>query len=194
MKQATVWDRSRQLARQEILEAAVRLFTTQGYDRTTTSEIAAEAGVSQRTLFRYFGTKEDLVCGDQDALGELLRTTVESQPPEVSAWAALRAGFLVLATANHSLDLTLTLSKLIFATPSLQASYVQKRLRWQQDLLPAVRDRLGGGSERELEARIVIAVSFACVDASTATWVASDGTEDIEALYDQAITVARSAK
>src|SRR5579884_4051965 len=84
----TLWDRSRQVAAQAILDTAVRLFAEQGYEQTTIAQIAREAGISQRSLFRYFGTKEDLVCGDQDALGELLKQTVEQQPAEVSAWDA----------------------------------------------------------------------------------------------------------
>ncbi|WP_143678032.1 helix-turn-helix domain-containing protein, partial [Streptomyces rhizosphaericus] len=43
---ATLWDRTRQLASQEILETALRLFTEQGYDETTIAQIAREAGVS----------------------------------------------------------------------------------------------------------------------------------------------------
>jgi TetR/AcrR family transcriptional regulator len=43
-----------------ILEAATRLFGDRGYDATRTAEIAAAAGVTERTLFRYFPTKQDL--------------------------------------------------------------------------------------------------------------------------------------
>ncbi len=79
-------ERSRQVAAQTVLDTAVRLFAEQGYEQTTIAQIAREAGISQRSLFRYFGTKEDLVCGDQEALGELLKRTVEQQPAEMSAW------------------------------------------------------------------------------------------------------------
>jgi AcrR family transcriptional regulator len=193
----SVWERSRQLASREILETAIRLFSAQGYEETTIAQIAREAGVSQRTLFRYFGTKEDLICGDQDALGALLKQTVEAQPAEVSAWDALRTGFARLLTASHSLEETLTLSALIFRTPSLHAGYVQKRLHWQALLLPSIRDRLSAagrtGAAADHEARTVIAVSLACLDAATATWVESGGTEDVVDLYDAAIAVARAA-
>lgn len=200
MKQGTsassVWERSRQIASREIHDTAVRLFLAQGYEETTIARIAEEAGVSQRTLFRYFGTKEDIVCGDQDALGELLKRTVEAQPADVSAWAALRTGFTVLATANHSLEETLTLSALIFRTPALRANYVQKRLRWQDDLVPSVKARLRTdreGADADHEARTVIAVSFACADVATATWIAGGGAEDVGDLYDRALSLARSS-
>ncbi|MDX6740861.1 TetR/AcrR family transcriptional regulator [Actinocorallia sp. A-T 12471] len=192
-KATSVWERSRRMAAREIFDTAIRLFTTQGYEETTVAQIAREAGVSQRTLFRYFGTKEDLVCGDQDALGELLRKTVEEQPPEVSAWDALRAGFTVLLTANHPIEETLVLSRLIFTTPALTARYTEKRLRWKADLIPVVRARLGAhgrtGPAADHAARTIIAVCFACVDAASESWVASGGEADPAALYDASLAL-----
>src|SRR4051795_2960941 len=90
---STLWDRTRQLAAQEILQTALRLFTQQGYDATTIAQIAREAGVSQRTLFRYFGTKEDLIGGSEEQFVTLLTETIRTQPVDVGAWEALRAAF-----------------------------------------------------------------------------------------------------
>ncbi|MDN3059749.1 TetR family transcriptional regulator [Streptomyces sp. SRF1] len=193
----SVWERSRQMASQEIHDTAIRLFTTQGYEETTTEQIAREAGVSQRTLFRYFGSKEDLVCGEQEALGALLTKTVQEQPAQVSAWDALRTGFGEIVTANHSMEQALTISTLVFRTPALRARYEQKRVRWQYDLMPVVRSRLcAAGRENasaDHEARTVIAVSFACSDAATGSWIASQGRDDLVDLYDQALAIARTA-
>jgi len=193
----SVWERSRRLAGQEILDTAVRLFTTQGYDETTTSQIAQEAGVSQRTLFRYFGTKEDLVFSEGAALGELMKRTVDTQPADVSAWTALRNGFAATFAATHSPEQTLVLSALTFRTPSLHAGYVQRRLLWQIDLMPSIRTRLHAAGREGLaadhEARTVIAVSFACADAATATWAASGGTADAFKLYDESIALVRAS-
>ncbi|MFD0316580.1 TetR/AcrR family transcriptional regulator [Streptomyces flavalbus] len=190
----TLWDRSRQVAVQAILDTAVRLFAEQGYERTTIAQIAREAGISQRSLFRYFGTKEDLVCGDQEALGELLKRTVERQPADVSAWDALRTGFEAILTANHPPERALELSRLIFATPSLHARYIEKRLRWQAELVPVVRARLGhdpGHPASETQARAIVATVFACVDTATGLWAEHDGRLDLADLYDQCLTAVR---
>ncbi|MFJ8544166.1 TetR/AcrR family transcriptional regulator [Streptomyces sp. NPDC093586] len=191
----TLWDRSRQVAVQAILDTAIRLFAEQGYEQTTIAQIARETGISQRSLFRYFGTKEDLVCGDQDALGELLKRTVEQQPAEMSAWDALRAGFEVLLTANHTPERALELSRLIFHTPSLHARYIEKRLRWQAALVPAVQARLGTapGPAPDPRARAVIATVFACADTATELWVAHDGRLDLADLYDQCLAAVRGS-
>ncbi|WP_405594121.1 TetR/AcrR family transcriptional regulator [Streptomyces sp. NBC_01092] len=189
----TLWDRSRQVAVEAILDTAVRLFTEQGYERTTIAQIAREAGISQRSLFRYFGTKEDLVCGDQEALGELLRRTVEQQPAEVSAWDALRAGFEVALTASHTPERVLELSRLIFDTPSLRARYIEKRLRWQAELVPVVQARLdpGHGDASDPRARAIVATVFACVDTATELWARHDGQLDLADLYDQCLAAVR---
>ncbi|MEU0504327.1 TetR family transcriptional regulator [Nocardia sp. NPDC005998] len=192
----TLWERSRQIAVREILDTAIRLFEEQGYDNTTVAQIAREAGISQRSLFRYFGTKEDLVCGDQDALGELLRQTVDDQPVDVSAWDALRVGFLAIMTDNHTPDQVLRLSTLIFDTPSLHAGYVTKRLRWQANLVPVIERRLGiaVGSDQDPRARAIIATVFACVDAASVAWVRSGGRSDIAELYDRSLAAVTSGR
>ena len=190
----TLWDRSRQAAVQEILDTAVRLFAEQGYEQTTIAQIAREAGISQRSLFRYFGTKEDLVCGDQEALGELLRRTVEQQPAELSAWDALRAGFEVVLTAHHTPERVLELSRLIFETPSLRARYIEKRLRWQTELVPVVQARLSAasGPSPDPRAKAIVAAVFACVDTATELWAASGGRLALADLYDQCLAAIRS--
>jgi AcrR family transcriptional regulator len=187
----TLWDRSRQAAVQEILDTAVRLFAEQGYEQTTIAQIAREAGISQRSLFRYFGTKEDLVCGDQEALGELLRQSVEQQPAELSAWDALRAGFEIVLTANHTPERVLELSRLIFNTPSLQARYIEKRLRWQAALVPVVQARLGTGPGPDPAAKAIVATVFACVDTATELWAESEGRLDLAELYEQCLAAVR---
>ena len=47
--------------REEILAAAMRLFARQGYARTTTREIAQEAGISEGTIYRYFSSKQEIL-------------------------------------------------------------------------------------------------------------------------------------
>ncbi|MFE0759676.1 TetR/AcrR family transcriptional regulator [Streptomyces smyrnaeus] len=190
----TLWERSRQVAVQAILDTAVRLFAEQGYEQTTIAQIAREAGISQRSLFRYFGTKEDLVCGDQEALGELLKRTVEQQPAGMSAWDALRAGFEVILTANHPPERALELSRLIFDTPSLRARYIEKRLRWQAELVPVIRARLGNDSGRlapDAQAKAIVAAVFACIDTATELWAEHDGRIDLADLYDQCLAAVR---
>jgi AcrR family transcriptional regulator len=188
----TLWDRTRQLASQEILDTALRLFTEQGYDETTIAQIAREAGVSQRTLFRYFGTKEDLLGGGQDRFGQVLTDTISEQPAEAGAWEALRAGVAAVLALHDSREQALKRFRLLHNTASLRAGWLEKRLRFQENLLPLIETRMDAGTGNEgAKARAVIATAFACLDAASMTWVANDGKGEIMDLYDECMAAVR---
>ncbi|MFC5201006.1 TetR/AcrR family transcriptional regulator [Streptomyces kaempferi] len=188
----TLWDRTRQMASREILETALRLFIEQGYDETTIAQIAREAGVSQRTLFRYFGTKEDLLGGDQDRFGQVLTDTISELPADVGGWEALRAGVAAVLTLHDSHEQTLERFRLLHNTASLRAGWLEKRLRFQEDLLPLIETRMDAATGNEgAKARAVIATAFACLDAASITWVANDGKGEIMDLYDECLAAVR---
>jgi AcrR family transcriptional regulator len=189
----TLWDRSRQAVVAEIVDTALALFAEHGYENVTVGQIAKQAGVSQRSLFRYFGTKEDLVCGDQDGLGRLLVSTVEAQPAEVSPWDALLAGFAAIMSANHTPAQVLEITTLIFDNPPLRSRYYEKRLKWQAALVPVVEARMGieSGPVPDPRAVGIIATVFACVDAASELWVRQGGKADPFALYNEMLAAVR---
>src|SRR6201996_4317615 len=76
--------RKKNATRDRIRASALRLFREQGYDATTVEQIAAAAGVSHMTFFRYFPTKEDVALADgYDPLiaGLLAQPRAEGPPP-----------------------------------------------------------------------------------------------------------------
>lgn len=188
----TLWDRTRQLASQEILATALRLFTEQGYDETSIAQIAREAGVSQRTLFRYFGGKEDLLGGGQERFGQVLTDTICTQPAEADVWEVLRAAIAAVLALHESQEEALKRFRLLHKTASLRAGWLEKRLRFQDELLPLVKARMDSADgAAELRARAVIATAFACLDAATMVWVDDDGEGDVMDLYDAGLAAVR---
>jgi AcrR family transcriptional regulator len=74
---------TKEATRQRLLQAARRLFSDNGYDATTTRDIAKEAGIASGTLFNYFPTKEAVVaCLASEALGEALSQGAAGDPSE----------------------------------------------------------------------------------------------------------------
>jgi TetR/AcrR family transcriptional regulator, regulator of mycofactocin system len=73
---ASLVERKRREAAEELVQKAIELFDRDGFEATTVEAIAEEVGCSPRTFYRYFGTKEDVVFYDVPAsierLGELL--------------------------------------------------------------------------------------------------------------------------
>jgi AcrR family transcriptional regulator len=88
--------------REALQQAADRLFASQGYAATTVRDIAEAAGVTERTFFRYFAGKEELII--DDALGWLpvLQERVRDRPADEDAVSALRAAVLEVSASLAS--------------------------------------------------------------------------------------------
>ncbi|MCF3135428.1 TetR/AcrR family transcriptional regulator [Streptomyces olivochromogenes] len=191
----SVWERSRMLAKQEILETAFRLFTGQGFEETTIAQIAREAGVSQRTLFRYFGTKEDLVLGDHAEYGRLLQAALESRPADERPWTALRAAFASLAESlPYSPEDILKITSLLDTSPSLRARQLERRQQWTDLLVPDITRRLDAPSDpmTQVRAQALVTCALACSEIAVDAWGRSNGTVDLERAYDAAVAAVRA--
>jgi len=85
-----------------LVNTAMELFMQDGYDATTMEDIAAKAGVSTSTLYRYFGTKEAVFVGylgEPSLAAEALRSRPEHEPVEVAVGHAIIA-FYTFATID----------------------------------------------------------------------------------------------
>ncbi len=178
----------------EITRTAMALFVANGFDATTVDQIAAAAGISRRSFFHYFGSKEDVVLGDTDALGETVRAALEARPADESAWQAIRAAFLVLAESQGDLTEQLAVAHLYHDAPSLRARHLEKNLRWQELLAPDIQRRLGApaGAAPDPRARAFVAAALACLDAAVDAWQESGGAADPAELFDQAVAALRA--
>lgn len=78
--------------------AALRLFTEQGFDQTTVGQIAAAAGVSRRTFFRYFDAKTNVLWKEFDAEVDTIRATLSEVPDDLPVMEAIRQAVIA---ANH---------------------------------------------------------------------------------------------
>ena len=82
-------------------EAALRRFARDGYDATSVEAIAADAGVSARTFFRYFATKDDVVDMGRDERQAELRSAIQSRRDLTDA-EVVREAILVMARGFES--------------------------------------------------------------------------------------------
>lgn len=187
-------ERARRAVETEIADVAMGLFIQNGFDATTIDQIASAAGISRRSFFHYFRSKEDLVLGDTDALGETVRLALEARPAEESAWEAIRAALQTLQSQGAPTSEQLAVARMYHEVPSLRARHLEKHLRWQTLLAPGIQGRLGlaDSAEPDPRARAFVAAALACLDAAVDAWCESDGTADVVDLFDEAIAAIRA--
>ena len=87
-------DQHKSRTRQALRQAALELFAAQGFDATTTEEIAERAGVSVRTFFRYFPTKELVLFHGRYDFMQTFAAGLRAQPESASDFDAMRAAYL----------------------------------------------------------------------------------------------------
>ena len=84
MAKQTLQVRKQELVRDAIYDAAIDLFAVKGFEETTVEEVAQAAGVSRRSFFRYYATKDDLLAQGVLKYGSALTAAIvsrRSMPP-----------------------------------------------------------------------------------------------------------------
>ena len=191
--ETSLWQRSRRAAYEEITSVAMGLFLEQGFEQTTIDQIASSAGISRRSFFRYFGTKEDIVLGDLASQGELVMAALERIPPTVGPWEALREALHTVDALTIDPEVTLKIARMMYQTSSLRSRSIEKHLHWQALLVPDIRRRLGIAEDDVTNPApaAIVASAIACLDAAGEVWVEGDGLADLASLYDQAVAGVR---
>lgn len=85
--------RSGEDARRRLQQAALELFRERGYEATTTAEIAAKAGVTERTFFRHFPDKREALFDGEEAFRAALSDAVVAAPDDLTPMGALLWAF-----------------------------------------------------------------------------------------------------
>lgn len=129
--------------RRRLQAQALRLFSEQGYEQTTVAELARAAGVSERTYFRYFATKPEVVLWDY--FDETVVDNFRSQPAEVTVVDAfrnaLRDGVTHLSAAELSDQYRRT--ELMMAVPELRGAHLDHLAASAGELVRLLADRTG---------------------------------------------------
>ncbi len=91
-------------ARERLVVAAIDLFTEQGYDATTVTQIAERAGVTKSTLFRYFPDKREILAAGQETLSQLLTEGITEAPAGATPLEAVAAGLERVSSAMGQMN------------------------------------------------------------------------------------------
>jgi AcrR family transcriptional regulator len=185
-------ERTRRAVRAELIDEARHLFAAQGFQATTVEQIAAAAGMSKRSFFRYFGSKEDLVLGNVEETGQRIAASLARRQPDESPWTALRRAFDgLVAAAEADPNRTRPLLHMLSVEPALRASHVERRQRWRDLFAPHIAQRLPARPiqrpEYDPRPGAVAGAALACLYAAETAWL-QDPTGGLAAALDVAMT------
>ncbi|EIC83104.1 TetR family transcriptional regulator [Serratia sp. M24T3] len=122
-------------------EAALELFHEKGYDRTTAAEIAAHAGVTERTFFRHFPDKREVLFNEAE-LGVRLDTAIVEAPPKLGPLEVVVWAFQSLAPMfEENLRFAEPAQAVISQTPALQERQLAKTALITQAIAKALLRR-----------------------------------------------------
>jgi AcrR family transcriptional regulator len=174
----------------ELAARAMDLFAANGYESTTIDQVANVVGLSKRSFFRYFSSKEELVLGSQDAIGERLAEALGARPRAEPPWTALRRAFdFIVASIDDNPARSMVLIKMLHDTPDLHAGELKKQSRWRDMLAPHLTGHLTPIPALKHDPRpfAIAGAALACYQSAQVSWLAAGGERRMSVLLDVAM-------
>ena len=175
----------------ELRRIALRLFIENGFEATTIDQITTEAGVSERTFFRYFTSKSSVLWIEFDAEVDAIRAALAAVPDDIPMMEAIRRA---VVSANHYQasdvpELRMRMN-LIASVPVLSSSAAEHYDAWERAVSEFAGRRLGYPPESLYPLAIGRAVLAAC-RAAYDRWSAR-ADQDLPGYLDAALTALAS--
>lgn len=178
MTGTSVLSRKRDVVRSDLARVAIDLFGRQGFDSVTVDDVARAAGISARTFFRYFSSKDDIVLDLVTRLQGRLVVAFDARPAKESAVEALRRAFAATsAVAEEDRVWVLSIGRILKSSPALRMASYGRPWVDGAPLVERVAARMGtdAGDPR---ARIVVAAMTAVATTEWYAWIDADGAGD----------------
>ncbi len=175
-------------ARDRLEQAALDLYRERGFEQTTVAEIAERAGLTERTFFRYFADKREVLFGDQTMLHEIYASAIANAPASATPIVVIAAALEVVAPLfQKRYELVRQRQSVIAANPELQERELLKRTALASAMANALRRRGVTDSAASLVAEIGV-ISF-----STAftRWVSNPEEQDLSQLIRESLDQLR---
>lgn len=127
--------------RARLAAAALELYAERGFEQTTVAEIAGRTGLTERTFFRHFADKREVLFGGAEVLLEALATTVADAPADAAPLAIVVAALESAGSYIRDREHSRRRQAVIDANPELQERELIKMATWAAALVAALRER-----------------------------------------------------
>lgn len=150
----------------------MRLFLEKGFEATTLDEIADAAGVSRRSLFHYFGSKEEIVFSTKADFPGMVVEAINRRPAEEPLLDMVENAMTDMATRYEGTQAK-AFARLIANTPALSAGDQAKYEKVERVLAKALAARKGR-PEDDIACRITAATAIGIMKLATEAWLTGD--------------------
>jgi AcrR family transcriptional regulator len=168
--------RNGEQVRRRLQLAALELYRERGYEETTAAEIAAKAGVTERTFFRHFPDKREVLFGGEAIFTDALSCAVRDAAPVLGPWDAM---FVAFRAVEHIFIENRGFSeprrRVIANSPALQ----ERELAKARSLIAALASALCKREVPAHEASLAAQMGMAALSHAVATWL-DDGSSDLD--------------
>ena len=166
-------------ARGRLEQAALELYVERGFEQTTVAEIASRAGLTERTFFRHFADKREVLFGGSTTLQELLVQTVADAPGSA---APIEAVALALVTAGAMFQERKDMVRQRQAVIAANADLRERELIKLATLAAALADALRGRGVTDPAASLAAEAGIAVFRISFERWIGETGQGDLPRL------------
>ena len=166
-------------ARGRLERAAMELYSERGFEQTTVAEIAERAGLTERTFFRYFADKREVLFDGAGALQEMLVNAVADAPASLAPIDAVAAALEATGSLfEERREFALQRQSIIAANPELQ----ERELIKLATLASAIADALRRRGVSETAADLAAEAGIAVFKIAFERWVKASNEQDFEQL------------
>jgi AcrR family transcriptional regulator len=167
-------------SRGRLQEAALALYAEQGFEQTTAAQIADRAGLTERTFFRHFADKREVLFGGSVVLQERIVAGVAAADPDASPLDAVAAGLAEGAAMVGELrrDLSRQRHAVIAANPGLRERELAKGADYAAAVAAALRER----GAAEPQATLAAEAGLTVFRVAMARWASGEDARDLDAI------------
>jgi AcrR family transcriptional regulator len=177
-------------SRGRLAEAALALYSERGFDQTTAAQIADRAGVTERTFFRHFADKREVLFGGSELLQERIVAGVEGAPADDGPLDAVARGLEASAAmlGEFRRDLSRQRQAVIAANPELRERELAKLADYAAAVAAALRQR----GATEPQATLAAEAGMTVLRMALQRWASADESRDLAAIMRDSIAQLRA--
>ncbi len=170
---------------------ALELFASEGFAAVTADQIAEAAGISRRTFFRYFRSKEDILLGDRKRFEDTLAHALERAPRDLPIINALRDTLVALSEeVQADVEASRLRVRLFQQSPQTMAAAAEQQRTYLMRLTPILARRMGLQGGTDMRPLLIVNMIMSTTTITLLHWLALGGSKPLHELVIEALEYA----